>query len=49
MVQHQLVIYLELACHDEQNRSQTFKIRARIAKLWQFNPLSRMIFYELKI
>ena len=28
--------YLELACYDEQNGSQTFKIGARITKLWQF-------------
>ena len=28
--------YLELACHDEQNGGQSFKIGARIAELWQF-------------
>ena len=31
-----IFIYLELACHDKQNDSQTFKIGARIAELWQF-------------
>ena len=29
-------IYLESACHDEQSGGQSFKIRARIAELWQF-------------
>ena len=29
-------IYLELACHDEQNGSQSFKLQARITKLWRF-------------
>ena len=31
-----IYIYLELACHDAQNGSQSFNIRAKIAKLWQF-------------
>ena len=31
-----IFLYLESACHDEQNGSQTFKIGARIAKLWRF-------------
>ena len=31
-----IFIYLELACHDEQNSSQTFKIGTRITELWQF-------------
>ena len=31
-----IFIYLELACHDEQNGSQTFKIGARIVELWRF-------------
>ena len=31
-----LVTYLESACHDEQNNSQSFNIQARIAELWQF-------------
>ena len=31
-----IFIYFELACHDEQNCGQSFKIGARIAKLWQF-------------
>ena len=30
------VIFLESACHDEQNGDQIFKIGARIAELWQF-------------
>ena len=29
-------IYLELACYVEQNGSQSFKIRAKIAELWRF-------------
>ena len=31
-----IFIYLELACHDEQNDGQTFTIGASIAELWQF-------------
>ena len=31
-------IYFELACHDEQNGSQSFSLQARIAKLWRFKP-----------
>ena len=31
---NEIFIYLESACHDEQNDSQSFKIGARIAKLW---------------
>ena len=33
---HDIFIYLELACYNEQNGGQIFKIRARIAKLWRF-------------
>ena len=29
-------IYLELACHDEQNGCQIFVLCPRITKLWQF-------------
>ena len=29
-------MFLELACHDEQNDGQTFKLQARIAELWRF-------------
>ena len=31
-----LFIYLKLACHDEQNGSQSFNIQARITELWRF-------------
>ena len=31
-----IFIYLEPACHDEQNGSQSSVLRLRIAKLWQF-------------
>ena len=29
-----VIIYLEFACHDERNGSQSFKIGGKIAKLW---------------
>ena len=29
-----IYIYLESACHDEQNGGQSFNLRARIAELW---------------
>ena len=31
-----LHIYLKSACHDEQNGSQSFNLRARIAESWRF-------------
>ena len=31
-----IFVYLESACHDEQNGGQSFKIGARIAELWRF-------------
>ena len=31
-----LYIYLELACHDEQNGSLSFNLQARISELWRF-------------
>ena len=29
-------IYLEFACHNEQNGGQSFNLQARIAELWRF-------------
>ena len=31
-----IIIYLELACHDEQTGGQSFNLWARITELWQF-------------
>ena len=31
-----IFLYLESACHDEQNGGQTFTIGASIAELWRF-------------
>ena len=31
-------IYLELACHGEQNGAQSFNLQARIAELWRLKP-----------
>ena len=31
-----IYIYLKLACHDEQNGSQSFNLQARIPELWRF-------------
>ena len=39
-------MYLELACHDEQNGGQSFKIRARIPKLWRFKAPKRKKFLK---
>ena len=35
-ISRDIYIYLESACHDEQNGGQSFNLRARIAELWQF-------------
>ena len=34
VLSHNIYIYLELACHAEQDGDQRFILRPRIAKLW---------------
>ena len=35
-ISRDIFIYLESACHDDQNGGQSFVLRPRIAKLWRF-------------